>query len=303
MANTLVTTENEGETRHEEYQYLDLVYQIMEFGDTRSDRTGTGTMSVFGRQMRFNLENDVVPIIGTKRTAVKTVLKELLWFISGDTNAKTLQDQGVKIWDGNGSREYFDSIGKPDRDEGDLGPIYGFQWRHFGAEYKTCHDDYSGQGVDQLAQLIEGIKTNPTGRRHIMTAWNPSALPDMALPPCHYVVQFYVSSTNELSCLLNQRSCDMGLGVPFNIFSYAVLTRMVAQVTGTTAKELIYTLGDTHVYMDHIEPLKEQIKRVPPPFPTMTLNPDISCIDDFMLDDFVINGYKPCKSIKMHMSV
>ena len=181
-------------------------------------------------------------------------------------------------------------------EEGDLGPIYGFQWRHFGAEYKTCHDDYSGQGVDQLAQVIEGIKTDPYGRRHIMTAWNPSALPDMALPPCHFVVQFYVSSKNELSCHLNQRSCDMGLGVPFNIFSYATLARMVAQVTGTTAKELIYTLGDAHVYLDHIEPLQEQIKRVPPPFPTMTLNQNITCIDDFTMNDFVINGYNPQKS-------
>lgn len=288
---------------HEENQYLDLVREIIEKGDPRSDRTGTGTLSVFGRQMRFSLENDVVPIIGTKRTACKTVLKELLWFVSGDTNAKTLQDQGVRIWDGNGSREYLDSIGKHDRPVGDLGPIYGFQWRHFGAEYKTCHDDYTGQGVDQLAQLVDDIKTNPYSRRHLLTAWNPAALSDMALPPCHFVAQFYVSSKKELSCHLNQRSCDMGLGVPFNIFSYAALTRMMAQVTGTTAKELVYSLGDAHVYNDHIEPLKEQLKRTPPPFPTMTIDPTITCIDDFRIDSFTINNYKPGKSIKMNMSV
>lgn len=190
------------------------------------------------------------------------VAQELLWFISGDTSAKTLQDQGIHIWDGNGSRAYLDSIGLEHREEGDLGPVYGFQWRHFGAEYSTMHADYQGKGVDQLADLIHRIKTNPNDRRLVLSAWNPAALPDMALPPCHMFCQFYVAD-GELSCQMYQRSCDLGLGVPFNIASYALLTRLVAQVCGLQAGDFVHVLGDAHVYTNHVDPLKEQLKNVP----------------------------------------
>lgn len=188
--------------------------------------------------------------------------QELLWFISGDTSARTLQDQGIHIWDGNGSRAYLDSIGLQHREEGDLGPVYGFQWRHFGAEYSTMHADYRGKGVDQLADLIHRIKTNPNDRRLVLSAWNPAALPEMALPPCHMFCQFYVAD-GELSCQMYQRSCDLGLGVPFNIASYALLTRLVAQVCGLRAGDFVHVLGDAHVYTNHVDPLKEQLKNAP----------------------------------------
>jgi len=265
--------------RHQEYQYLDLIRDILEHGEHRPDRTGTGTLSLFGPpQLRFSLEDNVFPLLTTKKVFTKAIFHELLWFVKGSTNGQELSDLGVKIWDGNGSREYLDSIGLSHRAAGDLGPVYGFQWRHFGAEYKDCHTDYTGQGVDQLQECIQKLKTSPYDRRIILSAWNPADLKKMALPPCHMFCQFYVSyphaqrdgtSTAEnrgrgrLSCLLYQRSCDMGLGVPFNIASYALLTRMVAEVAGLDAGELIHTMGDAHIYMDHIEALKVQIEREP----------------------------------------
>lgn len=211
--------------------------------------------------MRFSLRDGVLPLLTTKRVFWRAVAEELLWFITGSTNVKDLQEKNVHIWDGNSTREFLDKNGLVDREEGDLGPIYGFQWRHFGADYKTCHDDYTGQGVDQLNEVIERIRNNPTDRRIIMSAWNVVDLPKMALPPCHCFVQFYVAD-GELSCQLYQRSADMGLGVPFNIASYSLLTYMIAQVTGLKPGDFIHTIGDAHVYLNHIEPLQEQASQI-----------------------------------------
>jgi len=259
------------------------------------------------------------------------VIEELLWFISGCTDGAKLAEKGVNIWEGNGSREYLDKVGLTHRRVGDLGPVYGFQWRHFGAEYGTCEDDYEGKGVDQLARVVDTIKNNPTDRRIIMSAWNPKGespiyllhslstthrlttdLPSMALPPCHMFCQFYVTlpstpgSKPKLSCLMYQRSCDLGLGVPFNIASYALLTHMIAYMTDTEPHEFILQMGDAHVYKDHVEPLKEQLQREPRPFPTLKWargKEDIGDIDGFKLEDFVVEGYKPMGKIEMKMSV
>ena len=287
---------------HEEYQYLDLIKEIIEEGVERSDRTGTGTLSVFGRQMRFNLRRGQLPLLTTKRVFWRGVAEELLWFVKGSTNAKELSQRGVKIWDGNGSREFLDSRGLTEREEMDLGPVYGFQWRHFGAEYSDMHADYAGQGVDQLAEVVEKIKNNPTDRRIVLTAWNPAALAKMALPPCHMFAQFYVAN-GELSCQMYQRSCDMGLGVPFNIASYSLLTVMLAQVCGLKPGEFVHTLGDAHVYLNHVDPLLEQLQNEPRPFPTLRINPDVKDIDGFSMEDFTLEGYKPHKTIPMKMAV
>lgn len=292
----------------EELQYLDLCRNIIEKGESRPDRTGTGTLSIFAPpQLRFSLRDNKFPLLTTKKVFTKAIILELLWFIKGDTNNKNLQKEGVKIWDGNGSREYLDSLGLTDREEGDLGPVYGFQWRHFGAEYVDCHTDYTGKGYDQLSEIIHKLKTNPYDRRIIMSAWNPPDFKKMALPPCHVFCQFYVSFPEnqkpQLSCILYQRSCDMGLGVPFNIASYALLTKMIAKVVGMDCGDFIHTMGDAHVYKDHIDALKEQIERTPREFPTLQIKRDIKDIDDFKLDDFEIVDYNPHKSIKMKMSV
>ncbi|KAM3586398.1 Thymidylate synthase [Umbelopsis sp. WA50703] len=317
---------------HEEYQYLNLIKSIIEKGEKRADRTGTGTISVFAPpQLRFSLKDDIFPLLTTKRVFFRAVAEELLWFIKGDTNSKHLSEKGIKIWDGNGSREYLDSLGLSHREEGDLGPVYGFQWRHFGAEYVDCHTDYTGKGIDQLQQVIDKIKNNPTDRRIILSAWNPAGKftvrssifndhaynrlcdgPDMsimALPPCHAFCQFYVSTptaeepTPRLSCVLYQRSCDMGLGVPFNIASYALLTRLIAHVTGLLPGDFIHTMGDTHVYVDHIDALKQQLEREPRPFPKLIINRQVNNIDDFKLEDLIIEDYKPHGKVDMKMSV
>lgn len=209
--------------------------------------------------MRFSLRDDIFPLLTTKRVFWRAVLEELLWFIKGSTDAKELQAKNVRIWDGNSSRDFLDKNGFLDREEGDLGPIYGFQWRHYGAEYKKCSDDYTGQGIDQLNNVINTIRTNPSDRRIIMNAWNVIDLPKMALPPCHCFVQFYVAD-GELSCQLYQRAADMGLGIPFNIASYALLTCMIAHVTNLKPGDFVHTLGDTHIYLNHIEPLEEQVQ-------------------------------------------
>ncbi|XP_066998804.2 thymidylate synthase isoform X2 [Anabrus simplex] len=218
-------------TRHEEYQYLEQIQRIITCGVKRDDRTGVGTLSLFGAQMRYSLRNGVFPLLTTKRVFWRGVVEELLWFIRGSTNAKELQEKKIHIWDGNSSRQFLDSLGFTDREEGDLGPVYGFQWRHIGAKYVDMHTNYSGEGLDQLKEVIDTIRTRPFDRRIIMCAWNPMDIPKMALPPCHCLVQFYVAN-NELSCQLYQRSADMGLGVPFNIASYSLLTYMIAHVTG-----------------------------------------------------------------------
>ncbi|CAM0138366.1 unnamed protein product [Umbelopsis sp. WA50703] len=295
---------------HEEYQYLNLIKSIIEKGEKRADRTGTGTISVFAPpQLRFSLKDDIFPLLTTKRVFFRAVAEELLWFIKGDTNSKHLSEKGIKIWDGNGSREYLDSLGLSHREEGDLGPVYGFQWRHFGAEYVDCHTDYTGKGIDQLQQVIDKIKNNPTDRRIILSAWNPADMSIMALPPCHAFCQFYVSTptaeepTPRLSCVLYQRSCDMGLGVPFNIASYALLTRLIAHVTGLLPGDFIHTMGDTHVYVDHIDALKQQLEREPRPFPKLIINRQVNNIDDFKLEDLIIEDYKPHGKVDMKMSV
>jgi len=288
--------------RHEEYQYLEIIEDILEHGNQKSDRTGTGTKSVFGRQMRFSLRDGTFPLLTTKKTFYRGIAEELFWFIRGSTNAIELKEKKVMIWEGNSSREFLDSVGLSHREVGDLGPVYGFQWRHFGAEYSDMHADYSGQGVDQLAEVIHKIKNKPDDRRIIMCAWNPKDIPRMALPPCHCLVQFYVAN-GELSCQLYQRSADMGLGVPFNIASYALLTHMIAHVTGLKPGEFVHTLGDTHVYLNHVEPLKEQLTRDPKPFPKLVIKRKVENIEDFTIDDFEVQGYDPHPKITMAMAV
>jgi dihydrofolate reductase/thymidylate synthase len=288
----------------QETQYLDLIQKILDEGVERGDRTGTGTKSLFGAQMRFDLRNHQLPLLTTKRTFWRGVAEELLWFISGSTNANLLQEKNIHIWDGNASKEFLENRGLGHREEGDLGPVYGFQWRHFGAKYQDMHTDYTGQGVDQLAECIDKIRNNPEDRRILMSAWNPAALDEMALPPCHLLCQFYVDTKkNEVSCHMYQRSADMGLGVPFNIASYALLTHLVAHVTGRKAGELVHTLGDAHVYLNHIEPLKEQLKRSPRAFPKIFINSEKTDIDDFTYDDLNVVGYNPMKAVSMKMAV
>lgn len=292
----------ENEPQHEEYQYLSLVRDIIEQGKQKTDRTGVGTLSVFGRQLRFSLRDDVFPLLTTKRVFWRGVLEELLWFIRGSTNAKELSDRDVHIWDGNGSRDFLDKSGLGHRVEGDLGPVYGFQWRHSGAEYSDMFADYDGKGVDQLQEVIRKIRETPDDRRLIMCAWNPKDIPQMALPPCHLLVQFYVCD-GELSCMMYQRSADMGLGVPFNIASYSLLTRMIAHVTGLKPGEFVHTLADAHVYSNHVEPLKQQLERVPRPFPKLVIRRPVANIDDFKAEDFELVGYNPHGKIKMEMAV
>ena len=288
---------------HEEYQYLNHVRNIInQTSPLRYDRTHTGTLSTFGLTMKFNLRNNQFPLLTTRKLFFKGIVEELLWFISGNTNGKTLKEKGVKIWDANGSRSYLDSIGLKDREVDDLGPVYGFQWRHFGAEYKDIHTNYQGQGIDQLANIINTIKTNPNDRRMILTAWNPTDLNKMALPPCHLLCQFYVNN-GELSCQLYQRSGDMGLGVPFNIASYSLLTYIMAQVCGLKCGDFIHVLGDAHVYSNHINALKTQIERTPKPFPQIELNPNVKDIDQFNFKDFILKNYECYDNISMKMSV
>ncbi|XP_066586486.1 thymidylate synthase [Prorops nasuta] len=293
---------NENNLNHDEYQYLQLVERILTKGAIKSDRTGVGTYSIFGSQMRFDLRNDIFPLLTTKRVFWRGVLAELLWFIKGSTNAKELSNEGVHIWDPNSSREFLDSLGFTDREEGDLGPVYGFQWRHFGAEYKDMLTDYKGQGIDQLNEVIYKLKHKPDDRRIIMSAWNPIDIPKMALPPCHVLVQFYVCN-GELSAQLYQRSADIGLGVPFNIASYSLLTYMLAHVTGLKPGEFIHTMGDCHIYVNHASALTEQIKRKPRPFPQLKIKRQVNNIDDFVANDFELVKYNPHGKIYMPMAV
>ncbi|KAI6175423.1 Thymidylate synthase [Aphelenchoides bicaudatus] len=286
----------------EELQYLDQIRKIMVEGSTRTDRTGTGTVSIFGMQSRYSLRDSTMPLLTTKRVFWKAIVEELLWFIRGETNSKTLSARGVKIWDANGAREFLDSNGFKDREEGDLGPVYGFQWRHFGAEYQGPNADYTNKGVDQLADLINRIKTQPDSRRLILCAWNVKDVPIMALPPCHTLCQFYVNN-GELSCQLYQRSGDMGLGVPFNIASYSLLTHMIAHVTGLKAGEFVHTLGDAHIYTNHVDALKQQLEREPLLFPKIRFNGDIKTIDDFTAESIQLENYNPHPTIKMDMAV
>jgi thymidylate synthase len=301
-AETSLETEEQAQLPHEELQYLNLVKHIIKNGNVREDRTGTGTLSIFGAQLKFSLRDNTFPLLTTKPVFYRGIAEELFWFIRGSTNAKELQDKNVRIWDGNSSRKYLDSIGLTHREVGDLGPVYGFQWRHFGAQYVDMHTDYTGQGIDQLINVIETIKNRPEDRRIIICAWNPADLSKMALPPCHCLVQFYVAN-GELSCQLYQRSADMGLGVPFNIASYALLTVMISHVVNLRPGDFVHTLGDAHVYNNHVNALKIQCKRTPQPFPKIHIKQKITNIEDFTFDDFEIVNYNPHPKIIMEMSI
>jgi thymidylate synthase len=262
-------------------QYLELLDHVMKNGTRKPDRTGTGTVSVFGYQMRFNLD-DGFPLMTTKKLHLKSILHELLWFISGDTNTRYLKDNGVKIWD-----EWTDK-------DGNLGPVYGYQWRSWPAA--------DGRKIDQLTNVIRSIKESPDSRRHIVSAWNPGEIDKMALPPCHILFQFYVAN-GKLSCQLYQRSCDIFIGVPFNIASYALLTMMVAQVTALKPGDFIHTLGDAHIYMNHIEQVKLQLTREPYSLPRMIIKPGITDITKFRYEDFTLSDYLAHPHIKGDISV
>ena len=284
-----------------EEQYINLVKDILINGKFIEGRNGK-TLTVFGRSMRFNLSNDVIPALTTKKVACKTCLKELLWFISGKTSNKILKEQNVKIWNDNSSREYLDSIGLTDREEDDLGPVYGHQWRHFNAKYGTFNDDYTGKGVDQLKYIIDSLKDEKTrySRRLVMSAWNPCQLDEMALPPCHVLIQFNVID-NKLSCALTQRSCDIGLGVPFNILSYSIFTHLLAKHCGLEADEFVYFMGNVHIYDDHIESLRKQVKNEILEFPKLKIKVKRENIDDYKLDDFEFRDYLCNETIVMKM--
>ncbi len=262
-------------------QYLDLLHHVMEHGVMKSDRTGTGTKSVFGYQMRFSMA-DGFPLLTTKKLHLKSIIYELLWFLNGDTNVKYLQDNGVRIWN-----EWAD-------ENGDLGHIYGYQWRSW--------PDYNGGHIDQIKEAVETIKHNPDSRRIIVSAWNVADLPNMNLPPCHAFFQFYVAD-GKLSLQLYQRSADIFLGVPFNIASYALLLMMMAQVTGLEAGDFVHTLGDAHIYTNHFEQVKLQMSREPRPLPTMKINPDVKDIFSFRYEDFTLENYNPHPHIKGVVSV
>ena len=298
------------ETRNSsnEQEYLKLLSNVSN-GEERPDRTGVGTVSRFGKQMRFDI-SESIPLLTTKRVPWKTCIKELLWFLRGDTDSKLLEDQGIKIWKGNTSREFLDSRGLSYK-EGVLGACYGYQWRFYGAEYKEEYADTSkakpSDGIDQIMQVIETLKTDPSSRRMIVNTWNPTFLDKMVLPPCHFCFQFYASgkSLKELSCHIILRSNDLFLGAPFNIFEYAVLTCIIAKKCGMTPKELVYTISDAHIYKNHLEQVQEQLHRVVRSEPVLILDDSIKTKDfsEMSIDDFEIVGYFPDKVIKGEMAI
>ncbi len=265
----------------EEQRYLDLLSEVLERGARKSDRTGTGTLSVFGRQLRFGLDA-AFPLLTTKKLHLKSIIYELLWFLRGDTNVRWLQERGVTIWD-----EWAD-------ENGNLGPVYGYQWRHWRAP--------DGREIDQIASVIESLRKKPDSRRHVVSAWNPADVERMALPPCHALFQFYVAE-GRLSCQMYQRSADLFLGVPFNIASYALLTLMVAQVTGLQPGEFVLTLGDAHLYLNHVGQAREQLARAPRPFPRMRLNAQVRELLEFRFEDFTLEAYDPHPAIRAPIAV
>ncbi|MDH4093232.1 MAG: thymidylate synthase [Betaproteobacteria bacterium] len=266
---------------HEERQYLDLLTEVLAHGAHKSDRTGTGTRSVFGRQLRFGLGASF-PLLTTKKLHLKSIVYELLWFLRGDTNVRWLQEHGVSIWD-----EWADA-------NGELGPVYGYQWRH----WRTP----DGREIDQIRQVLDSLRTRPDSRRHLVSAWNPADVDRMALPPCHALFQFYVAE-GRLSCQMYQRSADLFLGVPFNIASYALLTLMVAQVSGLQPGEFVLTLGDAHLYLNHLEQAREQVGRAPRAFPRMRLDPAVRDLFAFRYEDFTLDGYDPHPHIRAPIAV
>jgi thymidylate synthase len=277
-----------------EHQYLNLIRKILREGVYVIDRTKVGTFSIFGAMCKYSLRTDF-PLFTTKRVFWKGVVEELLWFIQGDTNSNHLSMKGVKIWDAHGSREFLDSRGLHDNKEGDLGPVYGHQWRRFG-------ESENNKGVDQLMECIKLIKTDPTSRRIILNSWNALDLDKMALPPCHILAQFSVRN-GELSCLMYQRSCDMGLGVPFNVASYSLLTCLIAHSCGLKPGDFIHSMGDTHIYTDHVPELNIQLLREPKPFPKLIITSEPKNIDEYTFSDFSIEGYNPHPTIKMKMAI
>lgn len=292
-------------------KYLDMMQYILDNGDERVDRTGIGTIGVFGHQVIYNLQEGF-PLLTTKKLHLKSIIHELLWFLRGDTNVKYLQDNGIKIWN-----EWVD-------ENGDLGPIYGYQWRKFAARKLTRYDletagmdfvkvfqqaeladvlEWNLKGIDQIQELIDGLKNNPNGRRHIVTAWNPVDVHMQKLPPCHCLFQFNVRKNEYLDCQLYQRSADSFLGVPFNIASYALLTMMVAQVVGLKPGNFIHTYGDLHIYKNHIEQVKEQLSRTPKTLPIMKINPEVKDIFGFKFEDFTLENYDPYPAIKAEVAI
>jgi thymidylate synthase len=288
----------------EEQQYLDLIQEVLERGNKEEGRNGA-VQVLFGRSMRFSLKDGTIPLLTTKKVAWKTCFQELLWFIGGKTNNQLLKEKNVHIWDANGSREFLDSRSLHHLKEDDLGPVYGHQWRYFNAPYDTCNDDYTGKGVDQLQGVINALKdpSQHTSRRILMSAWNPQQLDEMALPPCHVLAQFYVRDHKYLSCILYQRSGDIGLGVPFNIASYSFLTHMLAHHCGLEAEEFVHFIGNCHIYEEHCEPLKTQLLRTPVEFPKFQWKQNHEKLEDYTLDDIVwTSPYKHYEPIKMKMS-
>ena len=286
--------------KSDEQEYLNLIRDVLQEGVLKNDRTNTGIISHFGHQMRFNIEH-YFPLLTTKKMFLRGIIEELLWFLNGQTDAKILQEKRVHIWDLNSSREFLDSNGLSHYEDGDCGPIYGFNFRHYGAKYVDCHADYSFQGFDQLQNILNLIRENPNSRRILINLWNPCDLDKVVLPPCHVLYQFWVYD-GKISCSMYQRSGDIGLGIPFNIASASLLTYILAKLTGLVPFEFIHTIGDAHIYTNHIEQLKEQITRKPYEFPTLTINDrgqkDIS---DFVCEDFILENYKSHDKIKMQM--
>jgi dihydrofolate reductase / thymidylate synthase len=290
--------------KHDEYEYLRALEDIKNRGEAKPDRTGVGTTSLFGVKMEFDIR-DRLPLLTTKKINHEAIIKELLFFISGKTDTNILSTQGVKIWEANTRKKFIEDAGLR-WNENDMGPMYGHQWRHWGAEYKGCHDDYDGLGIDQLAKLIENIRTDPHSRRHILSAWNVADIDKMVIAPCHILAQFNVSGDRKyLDCQLYQRSGDMFLGVPFNITAYAILTYMIAHITGLRPRRLVHVIGDAHIYVNHGDQVKKQISRTPRPFPTLSFREATRLheIDDFTFNSFIIEGYNSWPAITADMAI
>ena len=290
----------------QEIQYLNLIKNIINSGVKEVGRNGT-TYSQIGGMMRFSLKDNKIPIMTTKKLAWRVCLKELLWFIKGDTNNENLKKENVTIWNGNATREFLDSRGLTNLRENDLGPVYGHQWRFWNAKYNNCDDSYENKGIDQLQNIINEINicknTGENSRRLIMSAWNPEQLDEMALPPCHVLSQFHITEGNKLSCSLYQRSGDMGLGVPFNIASYGFLTHLLAKHCDLEPNEFIHFIGNMHIYDDHIDILNKQINKKPYDFPILEINEKKGNIEDYKFNDFKVKNYKFHKQLKMNMRV
>ena len=278
--------------------YLDLLRHVREHGEVRSDRTGVGTIGIFGAQLRFDLAEGF-PLVTTKKVHMKSITHELLWFLSGSTQNAWLNERGVSIWNEWATKEQCAKFGRP---EGDLGPVYGHQWRNFGAT-KLADGTYARDGVDQVRKLVEEIRRNPSSRRLLVTGWNPEEADQVALPPCHTLFQFHVSGDGRLSCQLYQRSADLFLGVPFNIASYALLTAMIAQVTGLRPGHFVHTFGDAHIYSNHLEQVDLQLSRTPRPLPRLRLNPAVTDLFAFTYEDIQVEDYDPHPAIKAPVAI